>query len=641
MIKKNVKWLMVIILAFLAGFIFNSYTNDRRKPVNNDIKINGEIFKPIAYKNSDQKEMPDETKRAYHNLISAYFTYINNEDTDSKTTFSEFIKLRRDKKIQDKTYSIEDEKVEKQVLEWYGRLNDINKIPGYEVNTYHVNGTVTLENGLRNICSTEKRKVFNILVGVYLNPLTKNLFPVVPVGNINTEQPLDYSFVDCENRNFQLSFILGNQMEMESPPVYLVAYAFYTTSNGTPSMIAMGTENKVSGIPPSVLSKRKTNQPVVIKLSQLKKETTSSDINMDTSPNSLINTYGLDDLAAIIPDFKTFRTTISAANGLARIKSLPINSNILFEISKQDGQKTSFIVPTSSDDINIEIPNTKDLKNNSLIVIPPVNIKDGEIIIFSKTNKNKFSYSFNNQERKNITIDNLADTETFLEIRSENRSVGLMPVYINKKGTSIIEPSPKIIDNISGQVFLNDSVAEGKRPCKECLISVKYTDKYASTNNNGVFAIKNLAIIDNQAQFNIDTNGSSVIYNILTHGPIDKLNLNITIPSKNLLDSWNQIIPTMPNNGLVFVYYPQRSLRSFLVKIDDYTTIKANYFSEKANLPSKQLDISPYEPSSPGFGKFIFSDIKPGNYVLYLLNSDRIIHSRIIRVEAGKITLIN
>lgn len=640
MIKKNLKWPIIVVLAFTAGFIFNSYTSSK-KTINHDIKINGEIFKPIAYKNVDQKEMPDETKRAYHRLVSEYFTYINSEDTGKTISFSDFIKIRRDKKIQENNYSTEDENVEKQVLEWYGKLNEINKIPGYEVNTYHINGTVLLEKTLNEVCINDKTRDLNILVAVYLNPLTNELLPVVPSGNINPEQALDYNFIDCDNRNFALSFILGNQMDRESPPVYLVAYAFYTMNNGTQKILAIGTDKKVNGLPPSVLSKRKINYPVVIKLKPLKKEQTSTDINIATNSNSLVSTYGLDDIASMVPDFKTFRTTVSGADGLARIKSLPINSNIFFEIRDQNGQNTSLTIPTSSDNINIDLPRINIIKKSSLIIIPPSNIKNGELILFSKTDKNKFSYNFNNQERKQITIDSLYDVETFLEIRSDNKSIGLMPIYINKNGTNIIEPSPKTLDNLFGQIFLKDSIIDAKRPCKDCLISIKYTDKYSTTNSNGAFLIKNINIIDNQAQLNIDANGLGVIYNILVHGPVDKLRLDINIPSKNILDSWNQTIPTMPNNGLVFGYYPKRSFRSFLINIDDYTTIKANYFSDRTELPSKQLDISPYEPSSQGFGKFIFSNVKPGNYILYLLNSDRIIHSRIIKVETGKITLIN
>lgn len=640
MINKNIKWLIIVVLAFTAGFIFNSYTNSN-KTINNDIKINGEIFKPIAYKNVDQKEMPDETKRAYHRLVSEYFTYINNEDTGENISFSDFIKIRRDKKIQDNTYSTEDENVEKQVLEWYLKLNEINKIPGYEVNTYHINGTVLLEKALNELCLNDKRRDLNILVAVYLNPLTKELLPIVPNGNVNPEQALDYNFIDCDNRNFALSFILGNQMDRESPPVYLAAYVFSTTNSGVQKLLAVGTDKKINGLPPSVLSKRKTNHPVIVKLKQLRKEQVSTDINIATNPNSLVNTYGLDDIASMVPDFKTFRMTVSGADGLARIKSLPINSNIFFEINNQNGQKISLTVPTSSDEINIELPRINTIKKSSLIVIPPSNIKDGEIVVFSKTDKNKFSYSFNNQERKHINIDSLYDIETFLEVRSDNKSIGLMPLYINKNGVNIIEPSPKTVDNIFGQIFLNDSMIDAKRPCKDCLISIKYTDKYSTTSNNGTFVIKNLSIIDNQAQLNIEANGIGVIYNILVHGPVDKLRLDINIPSKNILDSWNQTTPTMPNNGLVFGYYPKRSFRSFLINIEDKTTLKANYFSERTTIPSKQLDISPYEPSSQGFGKFLFSNVKPGNYIIYLLNSDKIIHSRIIKVETGKITLIN
>ncbi|MCX6111866.1 MAG: hypothetical protein NTY22_01060 [Proteobacteria bacterium] len=640
MSKSLLKWIIIITLAFAAGFIFRSYTN--KTPVyNNDINIDGEIFKPIAYKNSDQKDMPEETKTAYHNLIAEYFNYINGEDQSQRTSFKDFLSVRRNQLIQQGQYSSKDENIEKQVMEWYSKLNEINKIPGYEVNTYNVSGTVIAPNRNQSLCSLGDRRYLNILVGAYLNQPSQDLFPVVPNGGINPEQPLDYSMVDCTNGNFELNFILGNQMERESPPVYIVAYVFSGITHNHLVPIAIGTDNKVSGLPPSVLSKRKINQPVTIKLHNINASYLNSDINIKTSKGVLVTPYGLDSVAALMPEFNMFRTTISGADGVARLKALPAYSNIWLEMTEDKNNISSIVIPTSSNLINVDLPTFTKNKINSLMIIPPANIKEGEILLFSKTNKNRASFIFNNQDRKPIFIDDLTNTETFLELRSDNQSLGLMPIMIRKDAVNIIEPDPKYIEKILGKISLINSSNEDAVPCKNCTINIKYTDKTSSTDANGIFSINEINIIDNQAQITIDTGGISVIYPLIVHNQINTLRLDISIPSKDLLRSWNQFIPTIPGHGIIYGEYPKRSFHSFIIGLDNNYSGEAHYFADRTSMPANNMSISPYEPLNTGFGKFVFPDVKPGNYVLYLINNEKIMHSRIISVESGKITLIN
>ena len=639
MSKSLLKWIVIVTLAFAAGFVFRAYTN-KPKNYNQDIKINGEIFKPIAYKNPDAKDMPEDTKKAYHNLISEYFSYIKDEDPSQRTSFKEFISIRRNTLVQQGKYSAEDEDAEKQVMEWYDKLNEINSIPGYEVNTYNISGTVSPPSGVKDLCSLGDKRYLNILVGVYLTPPTHDLFPSVPVGNINAEQPLDYNLVDCEEENFNLSFILGNQMEMESPPVYIVAYVFSNAKNNHLVPVAIGTDDKVSGLPPSLLSKRKTNQPVVIKLHHVN-ELSSSEINIKTSKGVMTTPYGLDGIAALLPEFNMFRTTISGADGVARLKAIPAYSNVWIEMTDSKNNVSSVIIPTSSSLIDIDLPEFTKERNNSLMIIPPANIKEGEILLFSKTNKNRLSFKFNNQDRKPISVDGLNETETFLELRTDNQSMGLMPVAIRKNTLNIVEPDPKYIERIKGRISLIKSPNEAAVSCRNCSVSIKYTDKAASTDAAGNFSIEDINIIDNQAQINLDINGMSVIYPVIVHNLLLTLRLDIVVPSKELLRSWSQLLPTIPGHGIIYGEYPKRSFHAFIIGLDDNYSGEAHYFADKTNMPSSSISISPYEPSSTSFGKFLFPDVKPGDYILYIISNEKIMHTRIIRVESGKTTVIN
>jgi len=639
MSKSLLKWTIIITLAFAAGFVFRAYTN---KPQNydQDIKINGEIFKPIAYKNVDQKDMPEETKKAYHNLISEYFSYIKNEDQSQRTSFKEFVSIRRNLLVQQGKYSAEDEDAEKQVLEWYDKLNEINIIPGYEVNTYNVSGIVSPPKGAKDLCSLGDRRYLNILVGAYLTPPTHDLFPSVPSGNVNAEQPMDYNLVDCEEGNFNLSFILGNQMEMESPPVYIIAYVFSDIEHNHLIPIAIGTDDKVSGVPPSLLSKRKTNQPVTIRLHHVK-ELASTEINIKTAKGVMTTPYGLDGLAALMPEFNMFRTTISGSDGVARLKSIPAYSNVYIEMTDSKNNLSSVIIPTLSSLINIELPVFTKERNNSLMIIPPANIKEGEILLFSKTNKNRASFKFNNQDRKPISVDGLNETETFLELRTDNQSMGLMPIAIRKNTLNIVEPDPKHIEKIKGRVSLINSLNEPSVSCRNCSISIKYTDRATSTDAAGNFSIEDINIIDNQAQINLDINGMSLLYPLIVHNLLRTLRLNIVAPSKELLRSWSQLFPTIPGHGVIYGEYQKRSFHAFIIGLENNYSGEAHYFSDKTNLPSNSLSIAPYEPSNTGFGKFLFPDVKPGDYVLYIISNEKIMHTRIIKVESGKTTLIN
>jgi hypothetical protein len=641
MTKTLLKWSIIIILAFSAGFIYRSYVNRSQKYDQGPV-TGTTAFNTIAYKNDDQGQMSDEAKKNYHDLISEYFNYIRDEDNDKDTSFADFVSIRRSELVQQGKYSSEQEKREQQVLEWYNKLNEINTIPGYEMNTYNVSGTVLSTNKGQSLCSMGDRRYLNILVAAYLNQPTQDLYSVVPNNSLIPEQPLDYSIVECENGNFQLSFMLGNQIDKESPPVYFVAYVFLATTNSYLAPIAVGIDKKISGIPPSILSKRKKNQPITIKVQELKTATPYSEISITTPKGTMVMPYGLDGIASMMPEFSMFRTTISGADGVARLKPLPFSSNILIEMSYAKNTRSFFVVPTFSDLININVPAIKENKSNSLLVIPPTNMKEGEIIIFSKTDANKAAIKFNNQDRKPIFIDDLKPVETFLELRSKDyKSLGLMPVKIREEALSIVEPSPRHIEKIVGKIYLINSLSENNIPCKGCSISVKYTDRTSSSDENGSFVINDISIIDNLAQIEIDSGSTNIAYPIIVHRPMRTLRLDIVAPSKNLLRAWNQSVPTMPGYGVVFGSHPKRSFHAFLIGLDFPYSAEAYYFADQDNSPSKKLFATPYEPSDTGFGKFIFPNMKPGDYVLYLLTNEKILHTRVISVNAGKITLIN
>ncbi|MEI6080585.1 MAG: hypothetical protein WCQ53_08130, partial [bacterium] len=421
----------------------------------------------------------------------------------------------------------------------------------------------------------------------------------------------------------------------------IVAYAFSSTTHNYLTPIAIGTDKRTSGLPPSFLSKRKTNQPVVVKLHSLKNSIVSSDINLQTSKGAMVTPYGLDGVSALMKDFKTFRTTLSGSDAVARLKSLPIWSNLLLDITDKKDGRTQILVPVSSDTINIDMSSLGNYSNGALIIIPPANIKEGELLLFSKTNKNRKSFKFNNQERNPFVVEGLSQTDTFLELRSDYQSLGLMPVNIRKDISNIIEPTPKHIEKIVGKLNLINSLLEDSVFCRACTISIKYTDKISTADSSGAFAINDINIIDTQAQVDIDAGGVNFIYPLIVHNPISILRLDVSLPSRTLLTAWNQVSPTIPGHGLIYGDYPKRSFHAFLVSLDDSRSIEAYYFGDKTSTPSKKISTTPYETSSTGFGKFLFSDIKPGDYVLYLISSEQIIHSRIIRVEANKVTLIN
>jgi hypothetical protein len=640
MIKTLLKWLLLIVLAFLGGFVFRSYLN-KSQPQNLEIRVGDQKFNAIAYKNDDREQMSGEAKKNYHQLISEYFNYVEEDDNEKDTSFADFVSIRRGRLVQQGKYPSEQERIEQQVIEWYNKINEINTIPGYEVNTYYVSGTVLPPNKGQSLCSMGDRRYLNILVAVYLNQPTHDLFPLTPNNSTISEQPLDYSLVECETGNFQLSFMLGNQIDKESPPIYLVAYVFSATSHNYLVPIAVGTDKKISGIPPSVLSKRKTNQPVMIKVQNLNSTDLYSEISIKAPRDAMVMPYGLDNIASMMPDFSMFRTAIAGTDGVARLKPLPFSSNVLIEVKDKQKADSFLVVPTTSDLMHIELPDLAESRANSLLVIPPANIKEGEIIIFSRTEANKALIKFNNQERKPVFVDNIRPIESFLELRSKNKSLGLMPVKIRDGVLSIVEPSPKHIDKIVGKIYLINSLGEENVPCGNCPMNIKYTDRTTSSDGSGSFMINAVDVIDSQAQISIEAAGVNVTYPIITHHPLRVLRLDIAIPSVTLLRTWSQSNPTIPGHGIVFGDYPKRSFHAFLIGLDSPYSAEASYFTGRSSTPSKKLFTTPYEPSDPGFGKFIFPNVKSGDYILYLLTNDKILHARLLSVGAGGLTLIN
>jgi hypothetical protein len=354
----------------------------------------------------------------------------------------------------------------------------------------------------------------------------------------------------------------------------------------------------------------------------------------------LISLYGLDSIVNLMPDLKVFRTTVAGPNDWANLKAVPTGSSLYINVNSNEVDPLQFILPVLSETMNLDIQ--RYLGDASVIIIPPSNIKYGNVLLFSKTGENKSQHSFSFDNRRPIRIKRMSPVETFLELRSDGKSLGLMPLDILPSTTSIFEPRPKTINIMKGNIQTINSIKDRKNtPCNNCTIRIKYTDKISNTDVNGNFITDDISIIDNKAEIDIETGELSLSYQTNLNRNMDLSTILLKIPSMPLLNSWTKFSPSLPGNSSIYGDYNHHSFRAFIVGINNKVSREATYFDERTGLPNKKAYSTSFEPDKISYGKFVFMDVPSGNYVLYLLTDSKIIDSRIIKVKTDIVTIIN
>ena len=467
--------------------------------------------------------------------------------------------------------------------------------------------------------------------------------PPTPTNSISPQAPLANSFLeDCRGGNFSLDFVLSNFEGQETAPIYIAAYAFDGSSNSYNLPLAYGTDKNISGVPASLLAKRKHNSPVKIALKEIdRKKLENININIKGQKGLWAYPYGLDGLAKLAPELGLYRTGISGHDDIARLRDLPLGSNIyvqLFDPSKDS--RINMLIPSSSNKIDIELPqNIFGIKqrhaNPSLVIIPPNNLSDGEIILSSiKSLKNKTSFSFNDPDTQSFIMDDLDPEDSIVELKHKNKSLGIMGIRLKKNEIVILNPVPKKIDRIAGSIHLVKNPNTEMLPCNDCSVEIKYTDKSVNTGWHGNFNIDDIGIIDDQIELLIENQEQKFLVPLVVHNNIKKLDLNLELPDKKLIALWNRSEPTLPINGMIYGNYTyHKSYRAFLRGLDNSVVTEAMYFDDNTGRPSR----SKYSTS---LSRFFFPDIPSGAYVLYLVAGPDIIHTRVINVAAETTTII-
>ena len=154
------------------------------------------------------------------------------------------------------------------------------------------------------------------------------------------------------------------------------------------------------------------------------------------------------------------------------------------------------------------------------------------------------------------------------------------------------------------------------RFCRECRIELKYTDKTTSCNSSGEFTISDIGIIDDQLEVLIDSKDQRFIIPLLVHNDSKKIELNLELPNKKLIDLWNKTNPTLPINGIVYgTYTYHKSYRAFLKGVGGNTIYEGKYFDDNTGQPSRNTYSTSSLNNKTGFSKFIFPDVAKGTYI--------------------------
>jgi len=619
---------MVILLSFGAGALF-LYMVQGQKP----IRIIETVVETTPIPKGEQaSDLSDDARKKYQELMAEYTDYISGEE-NRDISFKEFMSIKKDKMVQDKKYTEKDIQIDEEIKRWFNSYTNSQNTDNTETNRYSINGTVTTPYKNKSACY--------ISINIYLQPVDE----ITP-----KEAPLATTFIDdCRGGEFSLDFLLSNFTDQETPPIYIAAYAFNGRSPLYLLPLAYGTDEKINGIPPSLLAKRKKNDPVKIQLKEINKaELETVTLNIKSQPSLWMTAYGVDSISKLAPELGIYQTNISGQDSIARLTGLPLASNVYTQIFNPNKEnRINIIIPTFAGKINMELPESVlNIKNHypnpSLVILTPNNINNGEFVLSSKKSlKNKNILTFDKFTKEPLVISDMDPEESLLELKHNNVSLGIMSIKLKNNETLIVNPIPKKIDNLIGTVSYIKNSATQNHSCNDCRVELKYTDKNVNTNSYGNFSINNIGIIDSQLEIAIDSKELRFIIPLLIHNDIKKIELNLEIPNKKLVELWNKTTSTLPINGIVYGKYTYyKSYKVFLKSINNNTVYEGKYFDDNTGLPSSNKYSTSSLSNKTGFSRFMFPDIAPGTYVFYVIAGSNIIHSRLINVEAGVITII-
>lgn len=630
MVKLNSlgKWIIVILLSFGAGALF-LYIAQSPKPIR---IIEKSVDTTIIPKGEQASGLSDEARKKYQELMAEYTEYISNGE-HKDISFKEFISIKKDKMVQNKQYTEKDIQTDEEIKRWFNSYTNSEYAEDVETNRYSINGTVNSTYKNKNACY--------ISINLYLQPVDD----ITP-----KEAPLATTFIDdCRGGDFSLDFLLSNFVGQETPALYIAAYAFDGSSPMYLWPLAYGTDEKINGIPPSLLAKRKKNEPIKIQLKEIdNKKLENTKMNIKSKPGLWTTVYGVDSISKLAPELGIYKTSISGNDNIARLIGLPLASNVYTQIFNPDNdRRVNLIIPTFVGRINLDLPeDIFDIKNHnsnpSLVILPPNNINNGEFVISSKKSlKNKNMLAFNSSTKGPLIINDMDPEDSLLELKHNNVSLGIMSIKLKKNETLVLNPLPKKIQEITGNIYYRKNSINQTNGCSDCKIELKYTDKNTSTNSYGKFSVTDIGIIDDQLEMVVDSKDQRFLVPLLVHNDIQNITLNLELPNKKLIDLWSKTIPTLPINGIVYgSYIYHKSYRAFLKNINSNNLYESKYFDDNTGQPSKNIYSTSLLNNKPGFSRFIFNDIITGTYVLYIVAGSDIVHSRIIDVEPRTVTVI-
>ena len=614
--KKILIIILFTIVSFTAGYIISNQAVEEVKASKSSISTTPSIqVEPATV-----DKMPETTQKRYYELVAEYIKYTkDNESYGTPMSFSEFLSSKRDKLIQENKYSSLDEKIYGEIFKWYENIN--NGIhAGSESFEYNVRGDIYGVD-LDTINNT------NMLVGTYLEQTA---------GHVASELPLSYCYINDDNKSFDMKMTLKGSHGIENQAIYLYALAIPKLVPYNVSPIMRGYDEKINGLSPSLLSKRRSNEPASIKMRKIKDGTSSQLTISSLQPGLMLSMYGVESISSIDPDINISRTTITTQDGIARFKSIGSGSSTIIEAHNSFRIKTSIL-----GDTNIEFPATRSCDGaNCLLVIKPHNIDVAEVTIYANCSK-LVSHTLNTTSTNKLFSNIYADS-VLLELNSDNNTLGLMKVDLYKEGLLIIEPHPTLIKTLRGRIKkISTGPKQKKRPCVRCNLTAKYSDSEAVTTTSGAFYMENLKSINDSIYINIDSGDIKAVMNIPVMYPQKELVLNIEIPSISLVNAWSAIAPTTPNNTTLYGQYPyDRNYRVFAVGVD-MDVVKEALYINSTGYPDKSIKAANFYTTDAGYGRFFFNNLPLGEYVLYFISNNKIIHSRLVSTNKGRITIVD
>lgn len=627
--KKIIFISSFLLFSFTIGFFVRGLlqTPEQQEQTN----IEEQPDQETALPEKKEKTIDQDTQKKYYELIAEYMSYINERYDREPISFQDFVNIKKSRSIQDNNYSEEDEKLYNKILEWYSYLNDQEEQES-EISKYKIYGEI----------STLKKQLLrssDAMVGVFNNPTYKNM-PTVPIGHICFERPKYYSYADPLNRRFEIDVTIKENADGVSDPIYILSMLIPNTVPYNTSIVMSGGNNKTDGVPVSMLSRKKDNKPLKLKLNEPEKRYNSSTLNIkNIHPNNIVWVYGLDLISKLYPEMNITRSVISGIDGVARITKIP-SSSVLMISSPNHKTGFNFETAIAPYEHNITLLNKPYCSTNSCVcLIRPLGFDDPEVSIYSKNPYFKKTIKFKNSEFININTPIMKDA--ILELRSNGQSFGIMKINSKPETTSLIEPVHKNIQELLGKINKIVLSPYHEAPCRKYKINVMLTENESNTDMSGEFRINDIDTINNYLDILVEGDDVTAKINIPVIHHHEKLNFNTNIPCEQTIRTWEKILPNTKNNSFIYGEIPyHKSYKAFLIG-DNNETIKEAYYFNSAMIPDKKTYSTVYDPTNKAFSRFLFSDIKEGKYILYLISGNELIHSRILSVESNRTVVLN